>query len=149
MTETLAIRMMEEGDLQWVVELERQLQSFPWTEIHFRDSLAAGHGAWVVESDGQPVAFAILMLVVDEAHLLDIGVAREFQRRGIATRLLRHLYRRAAELGAISIFLEVRPSNVAAARIYEREGFAVIGRRRGYYPAAEGREDAIVMMRPL
>jgi ribosomal-protein-alanine N-acetyltransferase len=149
MTETLVIRTMEEGDLSRVVELERQLQSFPWTETHFRDSLAAGHGAWVVEADGRPVAFAILMMVIDEAHLLDIGVAREFQRQGIATRLLRHLYSRANELGALSIFLEVRPSNDAAARIYEREGFAVIGRRKGYYPAAEGREDAIVMMRPL
>lgn len=149
MTLALTIRAMAARDLPRVLELERQLQSFPWNETHFRDSLAAGHGAWVAEEEGTVVGFAILMSVIDEAHLLDIGVARDRQRQGIASRLLHHLYACAAAGGAVSIFLEVRPSNAAAARMYEREGFSVIGRRKGYYPAAEGREDAIVMMRRL
>ncbi len=149
MTKTLSIRAGVEGDLPWIVELEHQLQGFPWSERNFCDSLAGGHDVWVVESGGRPLAFAVLMHAIDEAHLLDIGVARDFQRRGVATRMLHHLYARAAALGAVSIFLEVRPSNLAAARLYEREGFVVVGRRRAYYPAADGREDAIVMMRGL
>ncbi len=149
MTVASIIRPMVAEDVPRVVELESQLQSFPWSERHFRDSLAAGHGAWVVESEGEVIAFAILMMVVDESHLLDIGVARDRQRQGIATRLMHHLYERTASMGAVSMFLEVRPSNIAAGQIYEREGFRVIGLRKGYYPAADGREDAIVMMRAL
>jgi ribosomal-protein-alanine N-acetyltransferase len=149
MTETLVIRMMEEGDLAWVVELERELQRFPWGETHFRDSLRDGHYAWVVEVEGRPVAFAVVMLVIDEAHLLDIGVARDFQRQGVARRLLDYIYAWVNELGAAWILLEVRPSNEAALNVYERQGFSRIGRRKDYYPAAQGREDAIVMTRHL
>ncbi|MCL2656544.1 MAG: ribosomal protein S18-alanine N-acetyltransferase [Betaproteobacteria bacterium] len=149
MTETLVIRMMEEGDLARVVELERELQHFPWSETHFRDSLGAGHYAWVVEAEGWPVAFAVVMLVVDEAHLLDIGVARDFQHQGIARRLLDHIYACVNEVGAVWILLEVRPSNEVALNVYERQGFSRIGRRKDYYPAAQGREDAIVMTKHL
>ena len=106
--------------------------------------LAIGLPVWVVELV-IPIGYAIVLNVLDESHLLDIGVVPAAQGQGLGRYFLGWLCERAKEHGADTFFLEVRPSNVAALRLYERFGFAEIGRRRGYYPAAEGREDAIVM----
>ena len=89
------------------------------------------------------------MNVLDEAHLLDIGIVAALQGRGLAMRFLDWLAEGAKARGACDFYLEVRPSNAAALRLYARSGFVEIGRRRGYYPAADGREDAIVMRRTL
>ncbi|GAB1461001.1 hypothetical protein MASR2M50_27760 [Thauera sp.] len=91
----------------------------------------------------------IVMNVLDEAHLLDIAVTLEAQGSGLATRFLDWLAETARARGARDFYLEVRPSNTAALRLYARGGFVEIGRRRGYYPATGGREDAIVMRRAL
>ena len=85
------------------------------------------------------------MLALDEAHLLNLSVARECQRRGLGWRTLEWIADVARGHGARTMLLEVRPSNPAAIRLYDRYGFQRIGVRRGYYPAADGREDAIVM----
>ncbi len=140
---------MTELDLDWVVENEAELHAFPWTRGNFVDSLAAGYGAWVLR-DAQPLAYAVMLTVIDEAHLLNISVARPAQRAGIGGRLLLQLFDEARERGASQFFLEVRPSNEAAIALYDRHGFEPIGRRRGYYPVRDGgREDAIVMRREL
>lgn len=97
----------------------------------------------------EPVAYAVVLRVLDEAHLLGIGVALSAQRRGYGRRLLQHLCERAAKEGATCFFLEVRVSNDAARALYRAMGFDEVGRRRGYYPAGVGREDAIVMRRTL
>jgi ribosomal-protein-alanine N-acetyltransferase len=141
---------MTELDLDWVVENEAELHAFPWTRGNFVDSLVAGYGAWILRDTAQPLAYAVMLTVVDEAHLLNISVARPAQRAGIGGRLLRQLFDEARERGASQFFLEVRPSNEAAIALYDRHGFESIGRRRGYYPARDGgREDAIVMRREL
>lgn len=141
---------MTELDLDWVVENEAELHAFPWTRGNFVDSLVAGYGAWVLRDVAQPVAYAVMLTVVDEAHLLNISVARPAQRAGVGGRLLRQLFDEARERGASQFFLEVRPSNEAAIALYQRHGFEPIGRRKGYYPARDGgREDAIVMRREL
>lgn len=141
---------MTELDLDWVVENEAELHAFPWTRGNFVDSLVAGYGAWILRDAAQPVAYAVMLTVVDEAHLLNISVARSAQRAGVGGRLLRQLFDEARERGASQLFLEVRPSNEAAIALYDRHGFEPIGRRRGYYPARDGgREDAIVMRREL
>lgn len=140
---------MTADDLAAVLALEERVQDFPWSIGNFRDALAAGYDCRVGREDGQLAAFIVTMGAVDEVHLLVIAVAPERQRAGLASRLLDRVCAEARAAGMARMLLEVRPSNAAALAFYNRAGFAEIGRRRGYYPAREGREDAIVMARTL
>lgn len=137
---------MTTADLDDVAAAEELIYPFPWTRGNFADSLAAGYSAWVLRDPaGRLQAYAIMMLAVDEAHLLNLSVAREAQRRGLGWRTLEWIAEVARGHGAQSLLLEVRPSNPAAVRLYQRYGFERVGVRRGYYPARDGREDALVM----
>lgn len=144
-----SLRPMLPADIAWVAACEAASQRFPWSAGHFEDCLNAGYGCWVSETDAAPIGFAIMILVVDEAHLLNFGVAPEKRRQGLGRALMHGLYAKAAAVGATQVFLEVRPSNGAALALYVNEGFAIVGRRKGYYPAETGREDALVMRREL
>lgn len=136
---------MGEDDLDWVAEAERALHAFPWSRGNFADSLAAGYSCWIMKHDGHAIGYGVMMLILDEAHLLDISIARTAQGTGMGRELLDFLRSEARQRGAAQFFLEVRPSNEAALALYRKADFVQIGRRRGYYPAIEGREDAIVM----
>jgi len=144
-----ACRPMGEGDLEQVDAVERQIYSFPWTRGNFADSLRSGYDAWVVRDGAQLLGYCVSMVALDEAHLLNISVAPTAQGRGLGRRLLAWVEQRAAVHHARSLLLEVRPSNAVAKGMYERAGYERIGLRRGYYPAARGREDAIVMRKML
>lgn len=140
---------MNTRDLDWVVEQEAVLQPFPWSRGNFTDSLAAGHTCWLMFDAGLPVGYAVMLTVLDEAHLLNFGVARDAQGRGLGRRLLEHLTA-SARCNAMNVFfLEVRPSNLPALALYRSAGFIEIARRKAYYPSSSGREDAIVMKREL
>ena len=145
----LKLRPMAEADLPAVVAIENAIYDFPWTQGNFRDSLAAGYSCWMYERDGEPIGYAVLMLAADEAHLLNLSIAAAWQRQGHGGRLLQRRRAAARELGARLIFLEVRPSNAAALRLYQRHGFQRVGLRREYYPAQAGREDALIYSLPL
>lgn len=136
---------MQQEDLEWVASQDMELYPFPWTVGNFSDSMEAGYGCWRMSEQGVPVGYAVLMMVIDEAHILNISVTRACQGRGLGRRLLDHLAWVAWQAGARQLLLEVRPSNASALALYEKRGFEVIGRRKGYYPAPGGREDAIVM----
>lgn len=140
---------MNERDLEAVTTLEGSVQAFPWSRGNFADSLAAGHCVWVCRIGGDLVGFFVVMVVLDEAHLLNVAVCRRYQGKGYGARLLRHAMQLAAGHGAVRFLLEVRPSNQRAVELYRHFGFRQIGLRRGYYPAAEGREDALVFEREL
>lgn len=131
-------------DLDAVVALEKSLQAFPWSRGNFADSLAAGHEMRVLRLDGDLVGFSVLMSIVDEAHLLVIGIDRRHQRHGHGARLLQEVLATARAGGAAKLLLEVRAANAQAIAFYQGLGFAQIGVRRGYYPAVAGREDALV-----
>ncbi len=133
-------------DVDEIVAIEREIYPFPWTRGNFQDALAAGYSAWVLrDADDALIGYAVVMLALDEAHLLNLSVARPYQRYGFGWRLLDWMAQRARDHGARTMLLEVRPSNVAAQRLYARYGFERIGVRRGYYPSHGGREDALVM----
>ncbi len=126
--------------------LERQIYPFPWTAGNFEDALRSGYSAWTMLSDTDAmIAYAVAMLAVDEAHLLNLAVAPNWQRQGYGWRMLHWMACTMREYGARSLLLEVRPSNLGAQALYRRYGFEKIGTRRGYYPAHRGREDAMVM----
>jgi ribosomal-protein-alanine N-acetyltransferase len=137
---------MAPSQIDEVMVLERSLYPHPWTAGNFQDALRSGYSAWTLAGeDGAIIAYAVAMIAVDEAHLLNLAVDPRHQRRGHGWRMLDWVARTMHEYGARSLLLEVRPSNVDAQRLYQRYGFAQIGVRRGYYPASQGREDAIVM----
>ena len=147
---TLDWQPMCAGDIDAVMAVENRIYPFPWTAGNFLDSLDSGYSAWTCRENGVLVAYAVMTLAVDEAQLLTIGVAAERQRTGLGGELLAHLFAVARQMAARRMFLEVRPSNEPALGLYRRHGFAEIGRRKGYYPAANNsREDAIVMGRDL
>jgi ribosomal-protein-alanine N-acetyltransferase len=100
----------------------------------------------VRDQTGDLLGYFLLMAIVDEAHLLNVAVSAGKHGQGLGRFLLNQAVACARGLGMTSMLLEVRPSNTRALRIYERYGFKQIGRRKGYYPAADQqREDAIVM----
>lgn len=142
---TTHFRPMRKEDLDTIMAIEPLIYSHPWVRSNFADSLATGYSCWVCEQDGILLGYAVMMLAVDEAHLLNISVARAYQGRGLGRALLNHLVEVARRHGAQMMFLEVRPSNLAARALYESMGFNEYAVRRGYYPAHNGREDAILM----
>ena len=144
MTDAVSFRPMTEADLDAVLKIEYAAFSHPWTRGIFIDSLKS-YDCWLMFEGSQQIGHGVINVIVGEAHLLNITVKPESQGRGLGMRLLEHLMRRARELEAGECFLEVRASNQPAYRLYERYGFNEIGRRRGYYPAVGGREDALVM----
>lgn len=144
-----AMRAMRESDLDAILGIEQRAYPFPWTRGIFRDCLAAGYPAWVLQERGLPIGYAVISVAADEAHILNICIAPERQGRGHGRQLLRSLVQLARDLGAARVFLEVRPSNPNAIALYHDEGFNEIGRRPRYYPARDGREDALVMAMEL
>lgn len=143
-TERLA--PMRPQDLAEVLAVEQIAYQFPWTHGNFIDSLRAGHSAWTMRDvSGSLIAYAVVMMALDEAHLLNLTVAPACQRFGFGWRMLEAMAENARGYGARTMLLEVRPGNSAAQSLYERYGFVRIGIRRDYYPASDGREDAIVM----
>lgn len=142
----LALRPMELRDLDAVMAIEQGSYAFPWTRGNFIDSLAAGYHARVLAGADGLAGYLVAMTGVDEMHLLNITVAAAWQGRGLAQRMLDVLEADARALALPMLWLEVRESNHRARALYRRRGFAEVGLRRGYYPAAfSKREDAIVM----
>ena len=142
----LALRPMHASDLEAVVLLEQQVYPHPWTRGNFADALAAGYHAQCLHQDGDLCAYVVAMAGVQEAHLLNITVARHLQGQGHGHHLWQHLCAWAAQVGAERMWLEVRRSNAAARDIYTHWGFETVGERKNYYPAGRGqREDAVVM----
>ncbi|MDQ7988616.1 MAG: ribosomal protein S18-alanine N-acetyltransferase [Candidatus Dactylopiibacterium sp.] len=142
----VAFRPMLADDFDAVAALERAATRFAWSRQAFAEALEAGNSAWVMHVDDVLAGQGVLLSVLDEAHILVLSVHPAHQRKGLGRRLVAHLCAQAQAGGAREIFLEVRPSNLAACALYRSGGFAEIGRRKAYYPADGGqREDAIVM----
>ena len=143
------VRGMTSDDLMAVMEIERLCYAHPWTAGIMRDCLRVGYSCWVYEQQGVIQAYAILSVAAGEGHLLNLCVRPEARSQGVGRRLLQHVIVSAARLGADTLFLEVRPSNTHALALYEKLDFSEVGLREAYYPGHHGREDAIVMARPL
>ena len=141
----LAIRPMTGDDLGTVIEIERRAYAFPWTEGIFGDCLRVGYSCWVFSLDRRVIGYGVMSVAAGESHILNVCVDREFRRLGLGRKMMHRLLNIARQKGADTAFLEVRPSNRAALDLYQSLGFNEIGRRPGYYPARQGREDALVL----
>jgi [ribosomal protein S18]-alanine N-acetyltransferase len=141
---------IELGDLDALSRIEERAYPYPWTPGNLRDSMAAGHLFPALKRGNILLAYSILMPVLDEIHLLNLTVDPDFQRQGWGKEmLLLSLRTSSTVLSGQSILLEVRPSNTAALHLYDAHGFKAVGVRKAYYPADNGREDALILRRSL
>lgn len=129
--------------------IEQRSHAFPWSEKTFASNQGERYFNLRLDVDGEMAAFAITQVVLDEATLFNIAVSPAFQRRGLGRQLLEHLISELEQKQILTLWLEVRASNVAAIALYESLGFNEATIRRNYYPTANGREDAIIMALPL
>lgn len=143
------VRPMRSEDLPEVLAIEVSAYEFPWTEGIFRDCIKAGYSLWVLESSAGILGYGVLSAAAAEAHILNLCVAPAHHGQGLGRRMLNRLVDLARWHQAERVFLEVRPSNGPAIALYHRSGFCEIGKRPNYYPARNGREDAVVMAKEL
>jgi ribosomal-protein-alanine N-acetyltransferase len=139
------IRLMQPSDLKSVATVERAAYAFPWSLGIFRDCLLAGYHCIVLDVGTSVTGYGIMSIAAAEAHLLNLCVHPGTQRLGYGRQLLNALLLKAEDADVEKIFLEVRPSNRVALRLYQSVGFEQIGIRPAYYQAERGREDAVVL----
>ena len=156
----MQLRPMQFTDLDEIIAIEPTIYSHPWTRGNFSDSLNSGYSAWVLEindkqntilnNTGEIIGYALIMMVLDEAHLLNLSIVKSHQKQGLGRCLLEHMLRTAKNYRAANVFLEVRISNISAIALYEKLGFCEMAVRSAYYPAdpkiyKTSREDALLM----
>lgn len=140
------IRLMNQADVTRVVDIETLVQTHPWTSKQFYEAVEQ-YQSTVIEGDGQVQGFCILQPVLDEANLLLMAVHPSQQGRGLGYQLLEQSMQMLKN-NPIQIFLEVRESNLAAIKLYEKSGFHQIDLRKNYYPKSTGgREHAVIMVK--
>ena len=140
------LSLQQPGQLDALMAVEQRAYSHPWSRGNFTDSLASGYQIELLLGGEQVIGYFVAMPGVEEAHLLNITVAPEFQQQGWSVVLLDALALWARGRGAQWLWLEVRVSNLRARQVYEKYGFERVGERKRYYPSASAeREDAIVM----
>ena len=144
----MRVRRMTVSDLPSVLKIENQNYQFPWGEDIFKDCFDANYNLHVCEEMDRVLGYCIVAMGVGEAHILNISVDPAEQGQGIGRKLMEHLIENARGK-AETIFLEVRPSNIGAIALYKNIGFNEIGIRKGYYPAENGREDALMLAMAL
>ncbi len=143
------LRAMAPHDLPQVMAIESAAYEFPWTEGIFRDCLRVGYHCRVAESGETLLGYGVMSIGAGECHLLNITVAPNQRRRGIARELVSALLCAARADKVTMALLEVRRSNRAAYALYTSLGFDEIGMRKQYYPTRRGREDALLLARAL
>ena len=140
---------MADHDIGEILTIEQSAYTHPWTGTLFGDCLRVGYSCWVIQVDGAIIAYGIMSIGAGECHVLNLCVKPEMQNRGYGNAMLEHLLDIARTHKVETAFLEVRPSNLHAIRMYEKAGFNEVGMRSNYYPAITGREDAIILARSL
>jgi len=139
------LRRMQVEDIEQVIAIEIASYEYPWTYGIFRDCLGVGYQCWVLTLGSEIIGYGILSAAADEAHVLNVCVAPEHRGHGNGRRIVERMIELARWQRAARIFLEVRPTNLHAVKLYHDLGFNEIGTRPNYYPSRRGREDATVM----
>jgi ribosomal-protein-alanine N-acetyltransferase len=142
-------RPMGDVDIAEILAIEQTAYTHPWTAVLFEDCLRVGYCCWVMHRDDAIIAYGIMSIGAGECHILNLCVKPEMQNHGYGSAMLEHLLDIARSHNVETAFLEVRPSNRHAIRMYEKAGFNEVGVRSNYYPAVKGREDAVILARSL
>lgn len=146
---SITITEASETMLDDILAIENEAFSCPWSAQSFREAFESENITIYTahSSDGKLCGFACLMVIDFEAELLNIAVAGSCRRQGVGDMLMRHIIREAERRNVTNIFLEVRQSNTAAQRLYEKHGFDALGVRKKYYTSPI--EDAVVMRKVM
>ena len=147
--DSLSFRRMTLADIKQVMTIERAVYEFPWTERIFGDCIRVGYQCWMASVKQRIVGHAVISVTAGESHILNLSIGREHQRQGFGRQFIEFLVDEARAQDAQTMLLEVRPSNTAAISCYNSAGFNEIGSRKDYYPAANGREDALLFARHI
>ncbi len=145
----ISYRPMRTSDIKLIVAIENQVYHFPWTSRTFHDCMKIGYFCWVCERIDEVIGYGILSLGAGEAHVMNVCVSPKYQRQGLGRRMMKKLIEIALENYSRTLLLEVRPSNTVAVQLYLSMGFNEIGIRKNYYPARDGREDALMFSKEL
>ena len=145
----LNYRRMTLDDVSQVVQVENEVYPYPWTERIVQDCIRAGHECWLALENKLVVAHAVVSVAAGESHLLNLSVSKKHQGRGIGKKFIQFLVGIVRSKQATIMMLEVRPSNIQAINCYNASGFNETGCRKNYYPAAEGKEDALLFAREI
>jgi len=145
----LSFRRMDIGDIDTVMLVEKQVYEYPWTEGIFNDCIRVGYECWLALLEDQIIAHAVISVAAGESHILNISIDPGYQNKGIGKQFIEYLIDIAKSKRASVIMLEVRPSNTLAISCYNAAGFNEIGCRKNYYPAPEGKEDALLFAREI
>ncbi|NMC55771.1 MAG: ribosomal protein S18-alanine N-acetyltransferase [Eubacteriaceae bacterium] len=139
-------RRMRHKDIDDICALEHESFTIPWERGAFEDEMQNDLAHYTVcELNGKIIAYGGMWLVLDEAHVTNIAVKKEYQHMGIGGKLMEKMFASAKARGAKYMYLEVRKSNNTAYELYKKKGFMVHGVRKEYYP--DNLEDAIVMLK--
>ena len=148
-----SVRSARPADVQALASIDNSVNFNPWSEQQFvwacSDVEEAPAWALVVEHKGRVDGFVVIFQVLDEASIHSIAVRSNQQGKGLGQTLLNAALLKMDQAGAKRCLLEVRQSNVAARRLYERSGFVLDGVRKNYYPTEGGREDALLLSREI
>ncbi len=144
--QALELQLATPANCPALAELAQSAHSHPWSAQQYQDSLGSGHRCWLLcTSKGQLAACCVSSQQYDILDILDVAVAPQWRRQGLAEGLIRQVLTSLPE-EVVRVLLEVRKSNHAARALYKKLGFNEDGRRKNYYPIADGkREDAILM----
>lgn len=145
----LQFRRMTLDDIEQVMKVENEVYEFPWTRGIFSDCIRVGYYCWLALQQQTVVGHAVISIVADESHMLNLSIARTHQGKGYGRQFIEFMISEARAQQAQTMLLEVRPSNTAAINCYNCAGFNEIGCRKDYYPAQEGREDALLLARHI
>ena len=140
-----SFRSMLKSDVVSVMEIERTIYEFPWTAGNFKDCLESGYQCDILIFKNEISGYAVQMKILDDVHLLNVSVAKNFQNIGVGRFFLDNLIAESKKIELKKMVLEVRRSNSPALCLYDSLGFSEIGIRKNYYPNRNGREDAIIM----
>jgi len=137
------IRKAAKSDIAAIIEIEKSLFSDPWDKQLFEDAIEKENKYFfVVVEAGKLAGYIIFEKVLDEGHISNLAIAKEYQKRGIGSKLVSYVLDLARQKKLKEIFLEVRESNEAAKKLYSKFGFKEVGRRKGYYSKVN--EDALI-----
>ena len=143
------IRPLTEFDLSSLVLLESRGQLFPWSEDIFKLCFKSGYFGFGLEDESGLMGFILLSFQASEAHVLNLCIHPDYQRRGLGYQLLIYALNQLRANGGGVVYLEVRCSNAPAIALYQKIGFVEVAVRPGYYPALHGREDAYLFAKDL
>ena len=138
-------RPMRYSDLHDVQLIEQQVYEYPWSRTIMSDCIRTGYICRIIEVDFELVGYGFLSFAAGESHLLNLSISPQHQGKKLGRVMLERLLKEAVKNSVGCTYLEVRPSNTSAVALYKSHGFNQIGIRKGYYPTADGREDALVL----